>query len=235
MLFTKVSPLYKLFERARLSLCWRLVSSAAFLSALMIFFYAPPEIVRAGAVCPTVNRKMMGWPKDSVVYYEVDALPPKVREQVLRAIMKWNEANQSNGSGVVFKEKERDGTVDYIFSIGWAEGHTAATYITRDEDRFVVKAETVIDFDKSHSFSPLFDGYNTVFEKITLHEIGHTMGLKDVAVSNSFASCGGQIPLTSVMNGLCGLNESSNNIPLQPSECDQRAVKEKFESQKKQG
>ena len=231
MLFTKARSLHKLFKRARSILSLRL-ASAFFLSALTLLFSVSLEIVRADAGCPTVSRKTMGWLKDSVVYYDVNALPQKVREQVLLGITKWNEANQRNGSGVVFKEKEKDGVVDYIFSIGWAEGHTAATYITRDENRFIVKAETVIDLQDSHSFSPFFDGYNTVFEKITLHEIGHTMGLNDVAVSSGFASCGGQIPRTSVMNSLCGLNESGNNIPVQPSECDQRAVKEKFESQK---
>ena len=202
-----------------------------FFLALMCAVFSLMRIVQAGAGCPAVDPSTKGWLRNSIVYYDVDALPEKIKIQVVRAIATWNDANKRNNSGVSFKEKQKGGTVDYVFRLGRVESNPSITYITRDDTMLVLKAETVISARDNGFYSSEREGYESVFEKVTLHEIGHTMGLDDVAVTSSASVCGGQIPRTSVMNSFCGVNDSGNNVPTYPSACDQRAVKENFDSQ----
>lgn len=66
-------------------------------------------------------------------------------------------------------------------------------------------------------------GYSTALLKAFLHEIGHTMGLGDNPV-NQQQSCGGQTALDSLMNGMCGTNDSAGNMPSSITGCDQGQV-----------
>lgn len=53
--------------------------------------------------------------------------------------------------------------------------------------------------------------YHAFIQKVMAHEIGHTMGLTDQPVGAG--DCGGQTAGESVMNAVCGTNDSANNMP----------------------
>lgn len=72
-------------------------------------------------------------------------------------------------------------------------------------------------------------GYETVFQKMTEHEIGHSMGINDIPQVPG--PCGGQTGGSSVMNAICNVNDSADNIPLAPTNCDNSAVNTGYVSQ----
>jgi hypothetical protein len=72
----------------------------------------------------------------------------------------------------------------------------------------------------TRAFVSTAPGWNTIFQKLALHEIGHTMGMKDVDISNV---CG-QADAASVMNGVCGVNDGVNNMPTNVANCDNNVV-----------
>ncbi len=63
---------------------------------------------------------------------------------------------------------------------------------------------------------PIFDanqnGYQTIIAKIMLHELGHVFGLSDVQNGCTAAQ--------SIMDQLCGVNDSGQGIPLSITSCD---------------
>lgn len=61
------------------------------------------------------------------------------------------------------------------------------------------------------------------FTKAALHELGHSMGLNENVV-NTNQPCGGQTAGASVMNGLCGANDFTNNMATNVTTCDNTAV-----------
>jgi hypothetical protein len=69
-------------------------------------------------------------------------------------------------------------------------------------------------------------GYNKIFKKIALHEIGHTMGLAHFYPDEgeNYNSCDEETRGHSVMNGACGVNDSNNNLPESPTACDRTSV-----------
>lgn len=66
-------------------------------------------------------------------------------------------------------------------------------------------------------------GYNSIFRKVMLHELGHMFGLVDVP-SNCSGNCGGQTARHSVMNSICNHNDTGNNLPLTPQACDNQSL-----------
>ena len=63
--------------------------------------------------------------------------------------------------------------------------------------------------------------------KTFLHEIGHTMGLGDVPIPNPLAppeDCGNQTSGQSIMNAICGVNDTGGNMATSITPCDQGSV-----------
>lgn len=56
--------------------------------------------------------------------------------------------------------------------------------------------------------------------KVTLHEIGHVLGLADTTYNELFS----KRPTPSVMNSLGGANDTRGFIPMLPTECDIAAL-----------
>lgn len=103
-------------------------------------------------------------------------------------------------------------------------GDPASSSIARTGTGIVTGNTTTIDLNNTNLYDSGQPGYDTVIEKVMLHEIGHTMGLFDMPVPNINVSCGGQSAGASVMNGKCGLNDQGNNLPLNITNCDQGSV-----------
>jgi hypothetical protein len=71
-------------------------------------------------------------------------------------------------------------------------------------------------------FDPNVSGYDTIFLKVMLHEVGHTMGLKDAAIGSG--NCGGQTSGNSVMNAVCNHNDTGGAMPTSVTTCDNQQV-----------
>ncbi len=114
--------------------------------------------------------------------------------------------NFQNGSHPITNP---DGTTSYA---------TAFTSSESDANGNVSSATITIDPNPRAGINttPGTPGLDSIFEKVVLHEVGHTMGLGDVPQS--------QVARRSLMNNGAGVNDQLNNIPLNIQPCDQNAI-----------
>jgi hypothetical protein len=78
-------------------------------------------------------------------------------------------------------------------------------------------------FQEGTPGSAMAAAYNTIYEKITKHELGHTLGLCDLY--REF-----QVPLQTIMNSAtenCP-NDVCNHQPLEIQSCDNKAISESY-------
>lgn len=186
-------------------------------------------VSRSQTGCPTQSTKSAGWPRDSVVRFDVNALPAAVRAQALAALGAWNTANGFNSSGVTFVAADSTHPAELTFRVGVPdEGGPSGTRINNTQGTSSAeKAEVIIDTPNTSYFNPLVPEFSLAVFKAFLHEIGHTMGLANVPVPNPTAPagrCGDQTLGLSIMNALCGVNDSGGNMPAFITLCDQGAV-----------
>jgi hypothetical protein len=185
--------------------------------------------------CPTVATKPF-WPPCATVYYTISTniTDSQERTQIQQAIGIFYSANMNNGSGVRFLpgppppgtsyphtllsqngalNPEEGARFDSISSYG--DGLLSATItfnpaciIPRTFDKF---------YDPNAPVQPgaSTNGYETVYFKVALHELGHTMHLEHPQT---------QLPLMSIMNGGANVNETGNYIPTAPSSCDNNTI-----------
>ena len=202
---------------------------AAFLVMILGAFWT------LNAQCPVADRN--SWRQGREVTFHIDPSMSDAEQQGIRnAIAKWNQANQSNGSGVTFREvinpmqipaalnfenganpiTNPDGTTTYA---------SAATSPNTGFDGTLNSATITIDPNLRAGIdtTPGTPGLDTIFEKLALHEIGHTMGLGNIAQNQQVAG-------RSVMNNGAGVNDRLNNIStdLLNNPCDQNAVRDNY-------
>ena len=72
------------------------------------------------------------------------------------------------------------------------------------------------------TMDPAAPGYDSFMSRVTLHEVGHTMGLTDQPLGGGF--CAGQVAGQSVMNSNCGTNDSAGNIAASVTACDNASL-----------
>jgi hypothetical protein len=166
--------------------------------------------------CPTrLPGRVMGWPLNSVITYEYDSsVPDAMRSMAAHAFADWNETNQNNRTGVRFQPGSpallRIGSERLAGSIHdefWTGG---ITYPHHGLDGRLLRAEINFDFSKFLLNEP---GYQDALRKAMAHELGHTMGLGHPADPEERGS---------IMNGMHGVNDQENHMPLGPSECDEQ-------------
>ena len=187
--------------------------------------------VCAGAArgqCPSSDN--IGWPRGSTVRYFLDAnLSPEQRRQARWALAEWSRANSVNGARVRFEEDLSGQSFQFHLLNGPLDGNTPAFANKSFTAEGNVVAAT-LTYNHSAVFAgtgtPIADpnqpGYDTFFIKITLHEVGHTMGLDHTPVPSGNAC--NQPDGASVMNYICNVNDRSNNMPLRVTECDQSVI-----------
>ena len=174
-----------------------------------------------------VSSTPRGWGKGKEVRYNVSALPDdgsenSPRKQARRAFEKWHNANQSNGSGVKFKEVT-SGTTEFTVISASAGGKRAQTTLTVGSgasNEATLSAQAKLDLGNTQFFDPAQPGYANAIEKAMLHEIGHSMGLS----SPTEETCSGQTAGGSVMNCASGVNDSNGLTALEIQSCDQAVV-----------
>jgi hypothetical protein len=171
------------------------------------------------AECTPRDRGRLGWPTHAVVYFDVGRLPRAVRGQARAAFTAWNRANRLNGSGVEFIEGR--GPFRVVVRKGSVRGAAAQTEFRVTRDGETTGTATIrIDLDDDRVFDDEEAGFDTAVQKVVMHEIGHTMGLADVRDSPCARTRG-----RSVMNGLCGVNDSGGAQPLDVTNCDTETIR----------
>jgi hypothetical protein len=183
------------------------------------------ETVSAQTGCAPLDSAVHGWPQGSTVYYNTSTLPEPARTQAVSAFNKWNTANEGNGSGVSFKPSDASHAATFTVQVGSAGGRSANNNVGYNSTTGLVSSAAVsIDANNTSLIDPNQPGYSNIFEKLMLHEIGHSMGITDTPVPDEGANCGGQSSGQSVMNGKCGVNDQGNNMPTNVTTCDSQSI-----------
>ena len=183
-------------------------------------------VSRSQTGCPDQSTMSAGWPRDSVVRFDVSSLPPALQTLAINALNAWNTANTQNNSGVTFVAADTNHPAALTFKVGVPEGGVAAGTVIQNIEgsSSAATAEVTINANNADYFNQSVAGFNVAVFKAFLHEIGHTMGLGDVPVPNPSASCGDQTARQSIMNAMCGVNDSGGNLPTSITPCDQGSV-----------
>jgi len=177
------------------------------------------------AVCPSRNPKTTGWPQDSTVRFDVGSLPPRLQTQAIRALNAWNTANSQNNSGVYFAAADSTHPATLRFAVADITSNQAAGTDSHDANGGpLAQADILINANDLSNFNSAVAGYDTALFKAFLHEIGHTMGLGDIPIQSTSQICGGQTAGETIMNGMCGVNDSGGNMPSVITACDQGTI-----------
>jgi len=155
---------------------------------------------------------------------------PTQVQQIQLAIANWNTANQNNNSGVQFSSAAPPlGAPTLAFRNGTLSNNDPARINTTInlQTNEIVSATITFDLQSTTStgglwFDPAGSGYNNVFTKVALHEVGHSMGLNEAPIPQN-GICA-QTDGATVMNGMCESNDSQNNLPTTVPECDKNTL-----------
>lgn len=213
-------------------------------SALVSLLCLMPVVVRA--VCPTPTVES-GWPYGIPVTYTWGTYTGApafsnlgvpnlgIDSPINAAFNSWTYANQNqNVSNVTFYWSTTGAITVYAVQVnspgapgedpGVAAQYSMAAYVGAPTQ---VVAQSITLYHGAlitGTAIPIYDqgspSYHTFITKILLHEVGHGMYLTD----QPGGPCGGQVSGQSVMNGICGTNDSMNNLPTAVQSCDNSSI-----------
>lgn len=180
---------------------------------------APPAISSTSqmdSTCRTLT-KFIGWPRNTnVIFGFADSIPEGAQRDEIRAALRlWQSANLGNHSNVTFTEAQSGQTVTLLFqnSLAPYPPRPSALADTAMTTPFVA----VITFHVAVTDGlgvPWYNGGPGFYTKITLHEVGHTMGFAD-----ELLHCDAS-PRHSVMNDPDLPGDSDNCMAPSPTDCD---------------
>lgn len=180
------------------------------------------------AQCPTINFRAEQWASGTVYYNFGNITDPTQINQIQTAINRWNTANSTNNSRVQFSSASPPpGARTLTFQNGSLPSNPAFTTTTiNTQTNEILSATITFDLQRTTSsgvpwFNPSGAGYDDVFTKVTLHEMGHTMGLNEAPAPDGVCA---QPDGATVMNGICNSNDSGNNLPTNVTPCDTNAI-----------
>ncbi|HEX8474335.1 MAG TPA: DUF4214 domain-containing protein [Pyrinomonadaceae bacterium] len=180
------------------------------------------------AQCATSDN--IGWGRGATVRFFLEpSLNNEQKRQIRWALAEWNRANSVNHARVRFEEDSTGQNFQFRFLNGSLGGNVPA-FAGKNftSDGTVVSA--TLTFDPNATFAgtsiligdPNQPGYENYIIKLTLHEVGHTMGL-DHPSTASGNPCD-QPDGATIMNYICNINDAANNMPLKLTTCDQNTI-----------
>ncbi len=181
----------------------------------------------ARAQCPMSDN--IGWGRGATVRFFLDQnLSAEQKRQARWALAEWNRANSVNNARVRFEEDFTGQNFQFRLVNGSLGGNTPA-FANKQfaPDGTVVSATLTYDPNAVFAGSatlianPAQPGYEEFIIKITLHEVGHTLGLDHPPGSENPCA---QPRGASVMNYICNVNDQANNMPLKVTTCDQNSI-----------
>jgi len=200
------------------------------LTGLALF---PLSVQQAQTGCPPVSNN--GWSKCATVYYTITGFNPTQAPQITSALSTWHQANIGNNSHVRFVQgapppsAENYATLTVRTATPTSSGAAADTVKNTTSGPII---SATITFDTAWTIpgtSPaqrVYDvnvaGYSSIFKKVMLHELGHSMGLREEPTGTGH--CLGQSAGNTVMNAVCGQNDNQNNQPTNVVSCDNQQV-----------
>ncbi|MEK6408757.1 MAG: hypothetical protein AABN34_17680 [Acidobacteriota bacterium] len=202
------------------------------ITCLFITTAFPIQVQYAQSGCPSVTQN--GWRKCAKVYFSLQGFNATQSSQIRQAISRWNTANQTNNSRVVFFEGIQPLNLVNAGSLSIQSGattqgtpaettrNTQVGAIANATIRIHLQAIIPNTNPPQLAFDPNVVGYGSAFLKVTLHEVGHTMGIGHAPTGSG--QCQGQVLGATVMNNMCNQNDRSNNIATNITTCDRNAV-----------
>ncbi len=185
----------------------------------------------AQAQCPTIDN--VGWGRGATVRFFLNAnLDEEQKRQIRWGLAEWNRANSLNNSRVRFEEDFTGGNFQFHILNGPLVGGNTPAFAQKSFTSDGTVVSGTLTFDPNAVFAgispptlianPSQPGYETFIIKLTLHEVGHTMGLDHPALPPG-GICAQQDGVT-VMNYICNVNDSANNMPTRVTACDQASI-----------
>lgn len=208
---------------------WSIALIPSCLAALILFL---PSVYQAQTGCPPVSNN--GWSKCATVYYTLVGFNGTQTSQITSALSAWHEANLGNASHVRFLQGSPPGGAINFGTLNVRTGatsggapaetikNTASGPVVSATIRFNLQATIPNTNPVLLVYDPNVTGYSSIFKKVMLHEVGHTMGLRDEP--GGTGPCRGQSAGNTVMNGICGQNDRANNMPTDVATCDNQQV-----------
>jgi hypothetical protein len=197
------------------------------------FFMHSVWVSHAQTGCPPVSQN--GWRQCATVYYTVGGFDADQYGQILNGIDSWKTHNSTNNNSRVsfVQGTPPSGATNYgtlTIQTGTTTGGDPAETVKSNTTGAITSATitfylaaTIPNTSPTQlAFDPGVIGYDTIFKKVILHELGHSMGVKDEPKLTT--TCYGQASQNTVMNGICGQNDRFNNMPTKVKGCDDQSV-----------
>jgi hypothetical protein len=213
------------------------------LSSLMLFSSLAPSISKVYIAtaqsnpCPESGGRR--WLAGTTVYVSFGNITDSnQRGQVQASLNNWNDNNRlSNGSGVRFvMGPGPTGSATITFQNGAIStpGRVSEIGVSGPSGTDIANS-AVVTFDLNEPIPgtnppvPFYDsnapGYDEIFTKLGLHEIGHSMGLSDTATPTAGASIMNRPGPTPNDAGTMG---NPGRIPTQVQQCDNGALNDSY-------
>lgn len=225
----------------------RISSQLTLLLSIFFVISLAATVPTGGQNCTPLDPNVPAWPRNSTVYINLGNLNTEQQRQVRAAISSWNQANQTNGSYVTFSYNTPPSSTSFRFNFQMGQtvpdpqtGQRPPAQLDRTNgvdgqgnlNRATVTFDTSVQApDQNGNLVQALNetSSSVAFLKSALHEIGHSMGFGEGQQDPAHPSSGacassGQIPGSTVMNGMCGANDWGGNLPTSVTPCDNQRV-----------
>lgn len=195
----------------------------------LIFLFAFVSVASSQTCLTPDTASHRHFPQGNTVYYSFENIPDGAeKNQIIAAVQNWNNYTTTACSNLRFVAREYvpgpyfpPGESQLVFKNDVITNSVASTVEETFYSGQTITVGTVI-FNPSLTFpdgsggsilyfNPSGAGYDTIFIKSAMHEIGHLMGLSHYH-TNYPNSCTQESNQSSIMNNGCGINDNGTYL-----------------------